>query len=88
MFANAQITTTVRAAREVLTAPASAVYDINGQKSVFIEVSADNFTVRSVTLGSAGHADVEILSGVKEGDRVVSEGGLALKAIFTNGAPH
>ena len=86
MFANAQITTTARKSREVLTAPASAVYEINGQKSVFVEVSADNFAVRPVTLGSAGHSDVEILSGVTEGEHVVSEGGLALKAMLVNGA--
>ncbi|MDO8431428.1 MAG: efflux RND transporter periplasmic adaptor subunit [Candidatus Binatus sp.] len=84
MFANAQITTTARASREVLTAPASAVYEINGQKSVFVEVSAASFAVRPVTLGSAGHSDVEIVSGVREGERVVSEGGLALKAMFVN----
>jgi cobalt-zinc-cadmium efflux system membrane fusion protein len=86
MFANAAITTVERKSRVVLTAPASAVYDINGQKSVFVEVSADRFAVRPVTLGSAGHSDVEILSGVAEGEHVVSEGGLALKAIFVNGA--
>ena len=86
MFANAQITTTARKSREVLTAPASAVYEINGQKSVFVAVSADNFAVRPVTLGSAGHSDVEILSGVTEGEHVVSEGGLALKAMLVNGA--
>jgi cobalt-zinc-cadmium efflux system membrane fusion protein len=86
MFANAQITTTERKSRVVLTAPASAVYDINGQKSVFVQVSADRFALRPVTLGSAGHADVEILSGVAEGEHVVSEGGLPLKAIFINGA--
>jgi cobalt-zinc-cadmium efflux system membrane fusion protein len=86
MFAAAQITTTERQSRVVLTAPASAVYDINGQKSVFVEVSSDHFAVRPVKLGSAGHADIEILSGVNEGEHVVSEGGLALKAMLVNGA--
>ena len=85
MFANAQITTTTEL-RAVLTAPASAVYDINGQKSVFVEVGSDSFALRPVKLGSAGHDDVEILSGVAEGEHVVSEGGLALKAMLVNGA--
>ena len=84
MFASAAITTTNT--RAGLIAPASAIYDVNGKKSVFVDLGADRFGLRPVKLGQAGSEEVEIVSGLKEGDRVVSEGGLLLKAMFVNTA--
>jgi cobalt-zinc-cadmium efflux system membrane fusion protein len=85
MFASADITTTSNT-RATLIAPASAIYDVNGEKSVFVDLGADRFGLRPVKLGQAGGEEVEIVSGVKEGDQVVSEGGLVLKAMLVNTA--
>jgi cobalt-zinc-cadmium efflux system membrane fusion protein len=85
MFANAQIQTG-RGGREVLAVPASAVYDINNQKAVFVQTEPHVFTLRRVTVGAVGNKDVEILSGLQDGELVVIHGGLVLKALLVNGA--
>lgn len=85
MFAHAEIEAS-RGGREVLAVPASAIYDINGDKAVFVQTEPHVFTVRPVVVGAAGNADVEILSGVQDGERVVTHGGLVLKALLVNTA--
>ncbi len=85
MFAHAEIEAT-RGGREVLAVPASAIYEINGDKAVFVQTGPHVFAVRPVVIGAAGHDDVEILSGVQDGERVVTHGGLLLKALLVNGA--
>jgi cobalt-zinc-cadmium efflux system membrane fusion protein len=84
MFARAEIEAGTE--REVLAAPASAIYDVNGAKAVFVQTEPHVFTVRRVVIGAAGHNDVEVISGVREGERVVTHGGLLLKALLVNTA--
>jgi cobalt-zinc-cadmium efflux system membrane fusion protein len=83
MFAQAEIRTT-GGRREVLAAPASAIYEVNGAKAVFVQTGPHVFCLRPVALGAAGHEEVEILSGVHSGDQVVIHGGLLLKALLVN----
>jgi cobalt-zinc-cadmium efflux system membrane fusion protein len=85
MFARAEIEAS-RGGREVLAVPVSAIYDVNGDKAVFVQTEPHVFTVRPVVIGAAGRDDVEILSGVQDGERVVTHGGLLLKALMVNGA--
>ncbi|MGO9059714.1 MAG: efflux RND transporter periplasmic adaptor subunit [Candidatus Binataceae bacterium] len=83
MFARTEIEA-ARGGREVLAAPASAIYDVNGNKAVFVETQPHVFALRPVAIGAASNVDVEILSGVRAGDRVVNRGGLVLKALLVN----
>ncbi len=83
MFAHVEIQT-ARGGREVLTAPASAIYDLNGSKAVFVRIAPHSFSVRPVTLGAQGDGEVEIQSGLKPGEQVVTRGGLVLKALIVN----
>ncbi len=83
MFASADIES-VANQREVLAAPASAVYEVNGQKVVFVQTGPNAFAARPVKLGEMGHEDVEIVSGLAAGDRIVVKGGLVLKALMVN----
>lgn len=83
MFAHAEIRT-IGGGREVLAAPSSAIYDVNGAKAVFVQTGPHSFTVRPVVVGAAGHQEVEILSGLHGGDQVVTHGGLVLKALLVN----
>lgn len=83
MFARAEIQT-AGGGREVLAAPASAIYEINGAKTVFVQTQPHVFSVRPVVVGAAGHQEVEIVSGLSSGDRVVTRGGLVLKALMVN----
>jgi len=83
MFANAEISAT-GATSSVLSVPSSAIFNLAGKPSVFVATSENRFTVTSVQVGESGGEDVQILSGLHEGDEVVAEGGLPLKAMVLN----
>ena len=83
MFAHAEIQST-GGGREMLIAPASAIYDVNGDKAVFVQTEPHVFALRPVVVGASGHEEVEIFSGVRAGERVVTHGGLLLKALLVN----
>jgi membrane fusion protein, heavy metal efflux system len=72
------------AGESVLTVPASAVVDIEGQNSVFVPVrnAPDNraFTLRPVEIGPPTRDRVSIKAGLKRGDQVVSSGIFMLKS--------
>ncbi len=84
MFAHASIET--GNIREVVVAPESAIYEVDGQMVVFVPSGGGGYSVRPVKVGSRGDQTVEILSGLKAGDRVVAKGGLALKSLIANKA--
>ena len=84
MFARASIS--AGDAREVLAAPESAIYQIDGHSAVFVAAGNNGFEVRPVRLGTRGKGTVEIVSGLKQGEVVVEKGGLALKSLIANKA--
>lgn len=63
---------------EVLLLPRSAVLQHGGSAVVFVAREGNRYAARGVRLGRVGDRDVEVLEGVVEGDRVVTEGGLLL----------
>jgi cobalt-zinc-cadmium efflux system membrane fusion protein len=83
MFANANIATADKSG-SVLSVPVSCIFDIDGQKSVFVELDANRFAVTPVKIGEVSSEDAQILSGLHEGDKVVAQGGLLLKAMALN----
>jgi cobalt-zinc-cadmium efflux system membrane fusion protein len=83
MFANAVIATAGETG-SVLSVPAASIFDIEGKKSVFIGLGANRFAITQVEVGEASSEDVQILSGLREGDKVVEQGGLLLKAMALN----
>jgi cobalt-zinc-cadmium efflux system membrane fusion protein len=84
MFAKASIAT--GDSHEVLVAPESAIYQIDGRRVVFVAARNDGFEVRSVQLGGSGNGSVEVLSGLRAGEVVVEKGGLTLKSLIANKA--
>jgi RND family efflux transporter MFP subunit len=58
--------------REVLVVPDSAVIDSGTRQVVLLSLGEGRFEPREVKLGSRGDGSVEILSGIKEGDTVVT----------------
>jgi cobalt-zinc-cadmium efflux system membrane fusion protein len=69
-----------RTTREVVTVPTTAVlYDEQNQPFVYVQVQPGQFAQRQVALGGQQDEDTEILSGVKPGDRVVSQGSVFLQ---------
>lgn len=78
MFLNAVIHTGTR--RNILTVPVSAVLrDAQNQPMVMVQVAPGRFAQRPVGIGMQQDGLVEILSGVQEGENVVSEGSLFLQ---------
>lgn len=69
-----EITIDTSGARKVLAVPKSAVVREQGETFVFVFDGGETFERRRVALGAEGADFYEIVSGLKEGDRVVIEG--------------
>ena len=71
--------------------PRTAVQELNQATVVFVPTGERQFKPQPVTLGSSYGNQVELLSGVKAGDRIVVQGAFTLKAQALRGAvadPH
>ena len=64
----------------VLTVPVSALGEEQGGKYVFVQVSGESYSKRRVQTGPGDGRRVEILSGLAEGERVVTRGTILVKA--------
>jgi membrane fusion protein, heavy metal efflux system len=64
---------------QVLLIPREAVLDNEGKKIVYVLLSGEEFERRDVVLGDEYGGKVAILSGVKTGERVVTQGAYQLK---------
>lgn len=71
MFANVEIAV-VSGAR--LLIPREAVIDSGTRQIVYVEKEPGVFEMRTVTLGERGEQEVEVLKGIKKGERVVTSG--------------
>lgn len=65
---------------QVIQVPQSAIQDHMGQSFVFLQTGEGTFARRDVRLGRRNKNSVEVLSGLKAGDPVVTQGGFALKS--------
>jgi cobalt-zinc-cadmium efflux system membrane fusion protein len=68
------------AAKKAAYVPTTAVFDVKGKKVVFVQDGANQFHAREVEAASIIGNQAEITKGLKEGDRVVTEGGIYLKS--------
>jgi cobalt-zinc-cadmium efflux system membrane fusion protein len=66
--------------RRVLVVPARAVQAMEGETVVFVRTGVDRFVRRSVTTGPEIDGEVEIVSGLNEGDVVATAGAFLLKS--------
>jgi len=64
----------------VLAVPEDALQDLNGKKVLFVAESDEEFEPRPVETGRAASGMVEIVSGLKEGERYAIKGSFMLKA--------
>ncbi len=58
--------------------PRSSVIQMGDKELVYTDIGGDKYQQREVTTGATDSDDIEILSGLKLGERVVSHGGTAL----------
>jgi multidrug efflux pump subunit AcrA (membrane-fusion protein) len=64
---------------ETLAIPQSAVFDSGGRKVCFIQLGGETFEKRAIELGPEGQHYIQILAGAQEGEKVVVQGGYAVK---------
>jgi Cu(I)/Ag(I) efflux system membrane fusion protein len=69
----------------LLSVPEQAVRTIAGKTVVFLPGPNGTFTRRDVRTGRAVEGYVEVLEGLKEGDRVVTDGSFDVKAEMLKG---
>ncbi len=77
MFARGQIET--GRSNRVLTVPVAAVLS-DGAAQVMFVAQGDNYERREVAVGTQSNNRIEIKSGVKAGESVVTSGAAALRA--------
>jgi cobalt-zinc-cadmium efflux system membrane fusion protein len=80
MFATVHVPTKFN--RMAVAVPAAAIQQIEQETVVFVQRSDTKFEARRVQPGNTVSGMVEIVSGLKEGERVVIEGAFHLKSII------
>jgi membrane fusion protein, heavy metal efflux system len=69
-----------------LVIPASALIEEQGIFYVYVQVAGESFQKRELRLGANDGVNVQVLSGVAEGERVVTKGGYQIKLSQASGA--
>ena len=69
-----------------ITAPVEAITEEQGNFFVYLRVGEDCYVKSHVALGMNNGKDVEVLSGLKEGDELVTAGALMIKMASNAGA--
>jgi len=67
---------------QALLVPVAAVFLVDEQRYLFVEEATGRYILRAVQAGPESDGHIEILSGVKEGEKVVIEGNLHLIKFF------
>lgn len=71
--------------KDVITVPVASLTEQQGQLFVFVQLDEDCFKKVPVTAGQSNGQFVEITSGMKEGERVVTEGTTFVRLAETSG---
>jgi membrane fusion protein, heavy metal efflux system len=83
MFANIELPT--KLSKQAIALPASALQEVEGKNVIFIRHSQTQFEKREVEKGVTVNNMTEIVSGVKQGEPVVTQGAFHLKSILAGG---
>lgn len=83
MFADVEIVTTVL--QDVMVIPDSALQTEEDNQIVFVAVSENKFQKRAVKVGMEQHGRVQVLEGLKLGEKVVTDGSFILKSEMLKG---
>lgn len=62
--------------------PSQAVFTVDNQPYVFVELAPGRFERRRIEIGTESDGAVPVMKGVAAGERVVAEGGLLLQAVL------
>ncbi len=76
----ASISLSEGAPHPILAVPASAIQDVDGKNAVFVVSTPGTFVKREVSPGTEAEGWTEVLSGVKEGEKIATKGTFLLKS--------
>lgn len=82
-FTEAQLAVGIPTNQPVM--PISALLEDYGQYSVIVQLSGESFERRNVQIGKKNGAEVEVLSGLKPGEVVVTQGAFQVKMASMSG---
>jgi len=80
LFGTAHVATASSHTRPVLTVPRSAISEVGGKTVVFVHQPDGDFDMHEVVLGESNLGKVQVLSGLREGENVVTQGAFTLKS--------
>ncbi|QEE30481.1 efflux RND transporter periplasmic adaptor subunit [Terriglobus albidus] len=83
MYASIELPTTF--SKHALTVSSSALQEVEGKDVVFVRIAPTKFAIRRVEKGVTVKDRVEIVSGLKDGEQVVTQGAFHLKSIVAGG---
>jgi membrane fusion protein, heavy metal efflux system len=63
-----------------IVVPRSALSEVGGKPVVFVEQADGHFELHALTLGESAAGKVQVIAGLREGERVVTEGVFTLKS--------
>ncbi|NRA10476.1 MAG: efflux RND transporter periplasmic adaptor subunit [Crocinitomicaceae bacterium] len=71
--------------KQVLTVPKTALLEQYGKYSVIVQLEGETFEERDIMIGSSDGINVEVISGLKEDERVVTAGAYQIKMASMSG---
>jgi hypothetical protein len=71
--------------KSALIIPYSALLEEQGNHFAYVQTSGEGFQKRELKLGASDGLHVQVLSGIKEGERVVTKGGYQIKLATMSG---
>jgi multidrug efflux pump subunit AcrA (membrane-fusion protein) len=71
---------------QALTLPLSALTEEQGLYFVYIQLCSETYTKREVLIGANNGIEVEIIKGLKTGEKVVTHGAYHIKLASMNNA--
>ncbi len=72
-------------AKPALVIPASALLDEMGIFYAYVQMEGERFQKRELKIGASDGVNVQVLSGIAEGERVVTKGGYQIKLSTASG---
>lgn len=85
LFGTARIESDGKSQPPALVVPRDAITEIAGRKVVFVKESGGDFEVHDLELGASVPGKVEVLSGLREGEEIVTKGVFTLKSTVLRG---
>lgn len=71
---------------DAMVIPVSSLIEEQGSFFVYVQTGGESFQKREVKLGASDGINVQILSGIEEGERVVTKGAYQIKLASASGA--